>query len=261
MITQRKTILICLALLSVSLVYACAPQEVPADSTATAEPAPTQFSTATPMTATETAMPSVPCDLSLPGPADLPILLCETFDDNSYGWQEESQDNEYARYTSEISDGLFAVDYTAKGFGGFQNTALTWFDVAQAQDFSLSVRGNMLSDFERVSWGVAFRSDAERESFFLFSIFNDGTYGFEIYENGGWISLVSRRPFEEINLGEANQLTMTAEGSDFEFAINGQAVQGFSGGLLDGRDILLVVSVAEGASAAFTFDELVLQAK
>ena len=136
---------------------------------------------------------------------------------------------------------------------------MTWFDVAAAKDFALSVDGRINSDFERVSWGVAFRAEAEWESLFLLSINNDGTYAFEIFENGAWISLISRRPFEGSPLGETNTLGIVAEGGTFNFTINGNPLNSFSGGLLEGLDIMLVVSADEGASVNFSFDNLVLQ--
>jgi hypothetical protein len=222
-----------------------------------------------PPVSTETAQPDtpapeptatiMPCDVPLPGPADWPVAICESFNDNTFGWQVEVQDNEYARYESRIADGEFGVEYYTKGFGGFQKTAVTWFDVATAKDFALSVDGRINSDFERVSWGVAFRAEAEWESLFLLSLNNDGTYAFEIFENGAWISLISRRPFEGTPLGESNTLGIVAEGGTFNFTINGNPLNSFSGGLLEGLEIMLVVSADEGASVNFSFDNLVLQ--
>ena len=48
-------------------------------------------------------------------------------------------------------------------------------------------------------------------------------------------------------------------GRDFYFSINDTLVDQFSGAILDGEEILLLVSVKEGASATFTFDDVVLQ--
>jgi len=195
----------------------------------------------------------------LPGPQDMSVVLCETYEDNRHNWQVESQDNPYARYTSEIRSGKFIVEYSAKVFGGFQRTALTWFDIGKAKYFALSVSGQMETRFEGVSWGVAFRADETRDSYFLFSIYNDGTYGFEIFENNKWIQLISRRPYSGIHVGESNTMDIVVYGGDFIFTINGEQVNIFSGGLLEGEEILLMVGVKEGASAVFSFDDIVLQ--
>ena len=117
----------------------------------------------------------------------------------------------------------------------------------------------MNSTFKDVSWGIGFRGSEEKESFFLISIYNDGTYAFEIFENEAWISLISRRIFNAIQLGEDNTLTVSVEGRSFKFLINNQPLEGFDGGLLDGMEVFLVVSAKEGASAVFSFDNLVLQ--
>jgi hypothetical protein len=206
----------------------------------------------------ETALPT--CALPLPGPEDWPVFICDTFEGARSTFPTENQDNAYARYDAKVSDGQFyQVDYAAKGFAQYQRSTLTWFDIATAQDFALSISGTMDSKFKDVSWGLAFRGSEDRESYFLFSIMNDGTYAFEIYENKGWISLISKRPYNGIKLGEENTLTVIAEGKSFKFLINGQPVNEFDGGLLEGMQVFLLVSAKEGSSVVFSFDDLVMQ--
>ncbi len=201
----------------------------------------------------------ITCDLPGASGKDWPVRVCERFADNAGGWTVESQDNPYARYSIDIKDGAYALEYAAKGFAGYQRNALTWFDLASAQDFALAVTGRINSDFQNCSWGVAFRAD--EDSFFLFSIYNDNTYAFEIYEDGNWIPLITQRPYDGLRLGESNRLEITAEGGDFSFYINDELVNSFSGGLLRENGIQLVVSAKEGVSADFTFDDLLLQVK
>lgn len=200
---------------------------------------------------------SVACELPLPGPAERTVILCEQFDDNRNAWQVESQDNPYAKYTSTIADGKFVVDYAAKGFAGYQRTALTWFTIGEGRNFALSIKGDMDSTFQDVSWGIAFRG--KDDNFFLFSILNTGAYRFEIYENGGWETLITTRIHNGIKLGEENSVRIEAAGRDFYFSINDVLVNQFSGAILDGEEILLVVSAKEGATATFAFDDVVLQ--
>jgi hypothetical protein len=208
-----------------------------------------------------TPMPSTTsgttCNLPMPSDKDWPVRLCDSFNDNTGGWTVESQDNPYARYSIDVKNGVYALDYTAKGFSGYQHSALTWFDVASAKNFALSVTGRINSDFQKCSWGVAFR--ATENSFFLFSIFNDNTYIFEIYENGNWIPLITQRSYDGLKLGEANKLVIVAEGGDFSFYINDKLVNSFSGGLLEESGVMLVTSAKEGVSANYTFDDVVLQ--
>lgn len=200
---------------------------------------------------------SAPCDLPLPGPDDWEVVLCEQFDDNRNEWQVESQDNPYARYTSAITDGKFVIDYTAKGFAGYQRTAVTWFTIGEEKDFALSIKGLMDSSFQDASWGIAFRGDGD--SFFLFSISNDGTYKFEVFEKGGWVPLITPKNTNSIQMGKENTLRIEAGGQDFYFSINDIMINQFNGALLEGKEILLIVSAKEGVSAVFTFDDVVLQ--
>ena len=237
------------------------PAETVGADTETTEEATEEATTAATNTADEPAAPTVTsgpdCSLDLPGEKDWPVTLCETFDDNSNGWQIESQDNPYARYNIDVLNGKYELDYTAKGFAKFQQSALTWFNVTSADDFALTVTTLMNSDFQNCNWGVAFNGDDN--SFFLFSIYNDGTYAFEIYEDDTWIPLISQRGFDGILPNAENKLTVLAEGGDFTFYINDELVNTFSGGLLTGTDVLLVVSAEEGANAAYYFDDLVVQ--
>lgn len=226
----------------------------------------TAASTAGPKVTNEAESTTVPtevvgidCGLPSPTEKDWPVSLCETFDDNNHGWIVESQDNPYARYSIDVAGGKYALAYTAKGFASFQRTALTWFDVASANDFALSVTTLMNSDFQNSSWGVAFRGD--EDSFFLFSIYNDNTYIFEIYEKDNWIPLITQRPFDGIVPNADNKLTVLAEGGVFSFYINDELVNTFNGGLLQGSKIFLVVSAKEGISAEYDFDDIVLQVR
>lgn len=210
-----------------------------------------------------TAIPAestaVDCDLPIPGDENWPVVLCETFDDNTNGWQVESQDNPYANYSIAVQNDRYELNYNAKAFAGFQRSALSWFDVASADDFALSVTTLMISDFQGCNWGVAFRAD--EDSFFLFSIYNDNTYAFEIYEDDGWIPLITQRVFDGIQPNQENKLEIIAEGGDFTFYINDELVNTFSGGLLQDDGILLIASAKEGVSADYYFDNVVLQVK
>ena len=201
---------------------------------------------------------SVPCELPLPGPDDWTVILCEQFEDNRNEWEVETQDNPYAQYTSSIRDGKFVVEYEAKGFADYKHTALTWFTIGEVKDFALSIKGNIDTPYRSgVSWGIAFRGDGD--SFYLFSIFKNGTYKFEIFEDDEWATLISSRDINGLRLGEENTLRIEAGGQDFYFSINGTMVNQFNGAKLDREEILLVVSANEGMSAVFTFDDVVLQ--
>ncbi|MDK2980241.1 MAG: hypothetical protein PWQ55_588 [Chloroflexota bacterium] len=266
---MKKQPLIYIALFAL-LLAACSTAAPTPDASATAgtqDVAPESAETAAPTAAepdiADTTSPGadagLTCSLPLPSEQDWPVTLCETFADNQNDWLVESQDNDYANYSIDVVDGAYTLDYTAKAFAAFQRTALSWFPVSQAQDFALSVTTLMDTDFQSASWGVAFRASENMDSFFVFSIYNDGTYAFEIYENNNWIALISKRVYDGIQPGEPNKLTVVAEGGDFTFYINDVLVNIFSGGLLEDSGIQLLVSANEGASVVYTFDDIVLQ--
>ena len=269
---QSLTIVVLFALLLSACSSAAAPTpagsavaetaDVPSEIAETAETTKSAATTDAPTTEgdeTPSAPAGLDCSLPLPSEKDWPVTLCETFTDNQNNWLVESQDNSYAAYSLDVLDGAYTLDYKAKAFAQFKQTALSWFPVTQAQDFALSVTTLMDSEFQNNSWGVAFRADENMDSFFLFSIYNDGTYAFEIYENNNWIALISQRVYDGILPGEPTKLTIVAEGGDFTFYINDVLVNTFSGGLLEGSNIQLLVSAREGASAVYSFDDIVMQ--
>lgn len=226
-----------------------------------ATPVPTRapLPTTPPLTTVQPTYSAPICGLPLPGPEDWPVLICETFDSPDSLFPAESQDNPYAVYSGATEDGHYTLDYAAKNFAAFTRTALTWFDIANAQDFAISINGQMDTRFKETSWGIGFRGSQDKESYFLFSIYNDGTYAFEIFENNGWIPLISRRPFAGITPDGENTVTVIAEGQNFRFLVNGEAVNFFTGGLLEGLQVFLMVSAREGATVIFTFDDVVVQ--
>ncbi len=258
---RKPDLLARISILFLGLLFgACNPDTTDLKNTATVKatdaPLPAETTAAVLTTAGPT---SVPCALSIPGEQGWPVTLCETFDDNRNAWIIESQDNSYAQYSITVEDGVYALDYTAKSFALFQRNALTWFDLASAKDFALTVSTRMDSRFQSCSWGVAFR--ANENSFFLFSIYNDNSYAFEIYENNTWVPLISKRAYSGIRTGEENTVAVIAEGQDFEFYINGELVNSFSGGLLQGSDILLIASAKEGVGVTYAFDDIALKVK
>ncbi|MBM3137382.1 MAG: hypothetical protein FJZ98_04245 [Chloroflexi bacterium] len=252
---RTRGLWIILTILSIQL-SACAGAGRNLVATATAEPSPTVKETdATP----HPTITPASCDLPLPGPDDWMVLVCDKFDSDESVFPDESQDNPYANYTGATADGQYQLNYTAKNFAAFTRTAISWFDIATAQDFAVSVTGQMNTQFQEISWGIGFRGSGEKDSYFLFSIHNDSTYSFEIFENRAWIPLISRRPFSGMVPDQENKITVIAEGQSFRFLVNDTAVNFFNGGLLEGLELFLLVSVREGATVNFTFDDVVVQ--
>ncbi len=96
------------------------------------------------------------------------VLVCERFDSDESVFPNESQDNPYANYTGAVSDGQYQLNYTAKNFAAFTRTAISWFDIATAQDFAISATGQMDTQFQEVSWGIGFRGSGEKTAISCF---------------------------------------------------------------------------------------------
>ena len=125
-LTTKKhlNILLAASIAAAFLLNACAgPDAQPAAATEM----PTEAGTLQPRANEPTAeLPaSLPeCGLPLPGPEDWPVFICDTFNGERDTFPAENQDNPYARYSAQVTDGqLYEVDYTAKGFAQFQRSA------------------------------------------------------------------------------------------------------------------------------------------
>lgn len=262
--TKRKHTNISLIMLfSLLLLAGCSPTELVEDAEqVTTEPVSTRTAEPTPITdpTIQTEQPEQTCDLELPAPDNWQVQLCDSFNDNRNEWQLESQDNPYARYVADIEDEKLQIDYSAKAFESFTRSAITWFDIGQGGDFALTISGSIESRLLNTGWGIAFRADDEMRSYYLFSIKNDDTFSLEYNnDNKNWIPFIPSTGHSSIRNADVNTVKITADGDSFSFWINGEQVATFEGVQLEGDLIRLMVSAAEGASAVFSFDDVVLQ--
>jgi len=151
------------------------------------------------------------------------------------------------------------VDFTGKNIQGYTNGVIKWLNIAEARDFTMSVKGKIISKFDNATWGIAFRGEGSNFYSLMFS--NLGTYWLEQLKSNKWTTLIQTRAHSAIRWDEENELTLVAGGDTFEFYMNGELVNSYESSSLSGKEISLSVWTAEGVTARFEFDDLVVKQK
>ena len=218
-------------------------------STATA----TRVPTVTPKPKTPTPV----CNLTSPYKTNWKTLLCESFSNDNGNFYTGSDSDELIKGSAKIINGKYVWDISGKATSGYRGGVVQWTDFGNASDFVLSIDGKIDSVYKECGWGVAFRGKGN--SFYLFQLQHNGYYSFDLLNNGDWTSLISWHANNAIKWDENNNVTIVAEGSNFEFYVNGTLVNSYESDYLNGTTLYLVVTAAEGASANIEFDNLLLR--
>ena len=74
--------------------------------------------------------------------------------------------------------------------------------------------------------GIFFRADSTGSNFYIFTIYPDSTYFFQVYKNNNLLKTISNAHSSvfKTSTNQANLITVIARGSSFSFYINGQFV-------------------------------------
>ena len=177
------------------------------------------------------------------------IVIKDTFDDNENGWITETDDDDYALMTYEITEGKYRWDATAhQSFIGW-----IWPDMEPMTNFYLSVETQKVEGPDTADYGVLLRED-EDSNFYYFGIRDSGSYALYIFFEK-WETLIAWTETDLIKPNEVNRITVLAEGSHFTFFINDQYLTEYSDDRIsEGHAALAVELSNEGDQAVFEFD-------
>ena len=212
----------------------------------TATPRPTRMPTATPYS----------CDDEIAINNDWTTVYCDNFEDNRNNWADEDTDN-LATSMYVIEDGMLVVDFTGKVNQGYQSGVIQWTNIANVREFTVSIRGEIISNFDNVTWGINFLGDDDK--FYSFMLSNVGTYWLQMLDNDGWKDLIPIKSHSALNWDDVNELTIEVSGDQFNFYINGTLVDSYSASALSGDELSLAIWAAEGVAARLEFDDLVVK--
>jgi hypothetical protein len=204
--------------------------------------------------------PEPTCDISSNIKSDWPIIYCEEFNDNSHQWQIGQFDNDLVTTTTSMDNGVFTVGKVGKPVSGYTGGVVSWYGLASSSDFAVTATVKITSKNRDVSWGFVFRNAMNTKNFYEFDIYKQGNYDFLKLNNGTWTPLLINKSSSAIKWDEENTLTVVGEGSKFTFYVNDQLINTYSDSSISGTIISLAMTQAEGATATYTIDNILVRA-
>ncbi len=235
--------------------------------TPTAAIAPTENSAALPPS-TSTVEPTLEptpepvCEISSDIKSEWPIIYCEEFNDNRNNWAIGQSDADLVTTTTKIQDGEYIIEKVGKPRSGYSGGGVvSWYKLASASDFAVSATVKITSKNRDVAWGFTLRQEnLNIKNFYDFEIYKQGNYNFLKLSEGVWKPLLLNKSNNAIQQNAENTLTIVGEGNKFTFYVNGELINSYSDSSISGSIISLAMTQAEGATATYTIDNILVRA-
>jgi hypothetical protein len=154
-----------------------------------------------------------------------PATFTDKFTDNSHDWQTGDIRDSYLNGNRSISGGIYSWKLTT-----VQSTSdFSFPNMPDQTDFFASVDMNLVSmpDDADADAGLVFRYNSTDQTWYYFSVNNQGQYYFGYYDGSSWNTLIAETDSAAIQVGQTNTLAVGAQGSQFIFLVNGQVVDHF----------------------------------
>ncbi|HEY60247.1 MAG TPA: hypothetical protein G4N92_06140 [Anaerolineae bacterium] len=187
------------------------------------------------------------------------ITFCDNFVDNRNGWDLGRSGDELSRSNFDISNGKLVVDFTGAATTGYTTGVIQWIPITEADNFAITLTGEMDSVYRNLTWGISFRNDSNGS--YIFEISNEGVYSLIKFKGGDWSWPISAKSHRAIKWDDKNTITITGDGDYFEFYINGEFINSYETDDLDGSGLAFTIWMAEGVTAVYEFDDLLVRAK
>jgi len=152
---------------------------------------------------------------------DWRLFLSDNFDSFELEWPtgEDNDSDQLGLY--EISGGVYS--WTIESLNGYVgNSQIPTLD--DFGDFYASVDVEKISGAEDASYGMIFRVDIDWYYYEFLICVDWGEFNINLFQNEEWIVLTDWTESSAINIDGPNQLAVLAEGSQFQFFINGDLV-------------------------------------
>jgi hypothetical protein len=185
-----------------------------------------------------------------------PVNFTDGFQDNGNGWITGDVRDSYISGNRSIGNGLYTWNLTA---------------VQSASDFSFPIMLDDQTDFYAsvdmkytampndadADAGMVFRYSDADQTWYYFSLNNQGQYYFGWYDGTSWDQLIPETSTSAFRPGQINELAVGASGSQFIFLINGQMVDEFVNDVLTSGTIGVGINLpAAGEKGVVQFSNL-----
>ncbi len=181
------------------------------------------------------------------------VIFSDTFSSNENGWELGEFETEFTIDEVDISRGKYQITVTSLQAGYVERTLPDQI----FSDFTLSVEATPDDSETAYAYGVAFRV-ADDGRGYTFEINNNGVYNVSLFD-GEWQPLVEWTASDAINIGEMNELGVTAVGGKLSFSVNDEVLTTIEDETVEEGQIGLVVDMFEADQIAFVeFDNLTI---
>jgi hypothetical protein len=198
------------------------------------------------------------CEITSDIKTEWQTALCDSFDENIYGWYEGLDVSDLATVDVKFSDGQYVVDVVGKPHSGYTSGVTQWFGIYTAKNFMMSIDGRIVSKNRGSTWGINFRGSGS--NFYNFGIGKEGQYYLNRLEDNEWKRLINLKTAKPIKWDDAvNNLTVVSDGNQLMFYVNGTLIDTYDSEQSYGDELSLFISVDEGASATYYFDNLIIR--
>jgi hypothetical protein len=185
-----------------------------------------------------------------------PVKFAEGFKDNSNGWVTGDVRESYISGNRSIGNGLYSWNMTA-----VQSTSDFSFptSLADQTDFyaSVDMKYEAMPDDPDADAGMVFRYSDTDQTWYYFSLNNQGQYYFGWYDGSSWDQLIPETSTSAFHAGQTNQLAVGASGAQFILLINGQMVDEFVNNSLSSGSVGVGINLPQaGERAKVQFSKL-----
>ncbi len=197
-------------------------------------------------------------DVPTTDPSTWPMVLQDTFNDNSSGWYVGDVDNEWGQFRLNIANGKLGMMLVAAKRDFSQNEAP---NLIITSDFTMSIDMHLLSSTSknRHCYGLYVRGSSTGDHRDYFSVCDDQQSGMDLFSNNTWTNLIPWQTNTAIIPNGINNLEIVVKGSTIECYINGKPAGHLEDTTSQGGLLGLVTYFSKDEQASLEFDNFTIR--
>lgn len=200
------------------------------------------------------------CQLTEKIHEDWTIVLCDSFTNNENNWWVGT-DAELGMIAN-VLNGKYIIEYNSKNQTGYTTGMHVVSSFFESDDYAYHFTGRISSKFRNCTWGVVVRGTIDDG--YEFAIDNVGNYYLTKMGLGGYnnyIGNIKHGASSAIKWGEFNTITALVEGEEMAFFVNGAPIVSHKASDSTKKNIGHSVWAAEGVTATYQFDDILIREK
>jgi hypothetical protein len=192
---------------------------------------------------------------SLESNENWPLILIDSFDQNTDIWPIGSDEGSLADISWAITDGKYRWQAQAKD-------SFVWWaypEMDSVADFYLTAETEQISGPTDGEWGLIYRVTPDGD-YYLYEINAQQEYSIFLHQGEDWEALVDWTESDTIHANQVNKLAVIAQGTQFLFFINDQFITQLSDDRLgEGHTGVLIGLSNVGDEGSWEFDNFSLR--